>query len=329
MASSRRRYSLSVRNPLVILALLDAEQRFLNYHRANQHSEKTLRHYRQTFRNWHRYLEAVKLSPTTAALTTEHVRGFAVWIAETPIDAYRGTTQRSPHGIHGHLKDLRAFTTWLYREQLLAEPVAVPVPRQPQRFFRILTDEEQAALFSCRHLTAEGPQAKRNLALFLLFLDTGARLSELANATLDDLYLQALQLKVTGKGSQSRVVFYAPETARALKTWLTIRGDHPGPLFDLTHHGIVSLFRRIKRETGLAHLHPHALRHLAATKMLINGMDTHSVKRILGHRQLSTVEWYLSLSDADIQRKHAEASPVAQLRGMLQEQPKKRRLSLK
>ncbi len=59
------------------------------------------------------------------------------------------------------------------------------------------------------------------------------------------------------------------------------------------------VLRRIQRETGL-HLHAHKMRHTAATKLGRSGLDLHSVKRILGHESLETVEIYLSLSNNDI-----------------------------
>ena len=307
------------------LTLVEAEQRFIRAKERLQFSPKTLTHYRSTFKDLHRFLAEAQIAPATTSLTTETCGDFALWLQHTPIKPYRGSTVRSAHGLHGRMKDLRAFVGWLHDEGYLDGICDVPVPKQPQRFFRILTEAEQITLFTCPHLTGDGPGAKRNLAIFLLFLDTGARLAELANATLDDLYLHSLQLKVVGKGNQARVVFYSEITADALKVWLKIRGNDAGPIFDLSYDGMKSLFGRVKRATGLEHLHPHALRHLAATSMVRRGMDLNTLQNVLGHRQLSTVQIYLSLSKEDMQKKHAAASPVASLQAVLPETPKPKR----
>jgi len=58
--------------------------------------------------------------------------------------------------------------------------------------------------------------------------------------------------------------------------------------------------------------------------------DLHAVKRILGHRQLSTTELYLSLSNQDLKDQHDAASPYARLSAALPQQQKatRRRLRL-
>lgn len=86
--------------------------------------------------------------------------------------------------------------------------------------------------------------------------------------------------------------------------------------------------KRITHDTGI-HLHAHKLRHQAATMLVRENADLHVVKRMLGHAQLSTVEVYLSLSNADLAAKHALASPFARLDAALRNgegQPRRRRL---
>ena len=81
----------------------------------------------------------------------------------------------------------------------------------------------------------------------------------------------------------------------------------------MTDQGIRQLFRRIQEETGIKNFYPHACRHTAATSMVRSNMDTHSVKRILGHSSITVTERYLSLSDSDLREKHAAASPYVAL----------------
>ena len=110
-----------------------------------------------------------------------------------------------------------------------------------------------------------------------------------------------------------------------------MRGDEPGALFWLKRDGVKMVLRRIQRETGL-HLHSHKLRHTAATKLVRSGLDLHTVRRILGHNQLSTVEIYLSLSNEDLRAKHNAASPFESIRRQLPQEEsrtkKRRRLPL-
>lgn len=181
MASSKRAYyALSAKRAEMTKALMDVEREFFSHHESLGHAKDTIRHYQYTFRDFHLFLTETGRPMTTASLTTEVMREFATWIIEKPTRSYRGSTRRTVQGIHGYLKDMRAFVTWLMDEEIVTVPCKVPVPKQPQRFFRILTDDELVTLFTCRHLTETGPQAKRNLAVLLTFIDTGVRIAELA-----------------------------------------------------------------------------------------------------------------------------------------------------
>jgi site-specific recombinase XerD len=166
--------------------------------------------------------------------------------------------------------------------------------------------------------------------LLAFFLDTGARLSEVAALTLPDLDLENGVAKVHGKGNRERLVFFHHGAEKELRAWLSERGDWEGEVFGLTPRGIQMLFARIRIETGLP-VHVHLLRHISATMMLRSGADIHQVKRILGHKQLSTVEKYLSLTVQDVKERHSSTSPFEQVSQSIASPPgqaRRRRLNL-
>ena len=318
--------------PPTTLTLAEAEVRYLAYHRSHNHSAKTLEHYRETLADFRRFLAETGRPADLSALTAATLQAFHAWLVETPIrKTWRSSTRRSPHGVQGRMKDLRAFVRWLADEGLLDRPPKVAVPKVPQHLFPVFSDAELVALFSCRHLTARGDQGVRNRALVALLLDIGIRLGELVALEPRDVWLDDQLVKVTGKGDKSRLVPVSTGVAGHLREWLAIRGGEAGPLFWLTRDGVKMLLRRIRAETGLE-IFPHKLRHTAATKLVRSDLDLHSVKRILGHAQLATVEAYLSLSNEDLKAKHAAASPFESIRSQLpSEQPKRparRRLAL-
>ena len=73
------------------------------------------------------------------------------------------------------------------------------------------------------------------------------------------------------------------------------------------------------RDTGRAGsapwrgLHPHALRHFAATSWLRNGVGLDQVRRLLGHASLNTTLRYSNLVAADLQQAHKEASAIERI----------------
>ena len=296
--------------------LAQAQERFLAHHRARNHSRKQLEHYAVTFRDFGRFLDATGRPRELASLTTPSFEAFAAYLKETPLPRpYRGTTRRSIVGVHGHLKDLRAFVRWLTEEELIDWRVRVPLPKLPKRLFPILDDDELVALFHAPSVAGKSEYAVRNRALLALLLDTGVRLGELAGLTPPDV-LHGQYLRVVGKGDKERIVPFRHEAARLLADWLKARSalgaTDAEPLFLLKYNGIKMLIRRLKRETGID-VFPHKIRHTTATKLVRAKVDLHSVKELLGHTQISTTEGYLSLSAEDLAAKHAEGSPFASI----------------
>jgi len=74
----------------------------------------------------------------------------------------------------------------------------------------VFTDDELGACKGC------GFQNRRDYAIISLFKDTGARLSELAGITTDDIVPREREAVVTGKGDKQRTIKYTYDTARAL-----------------------------------------------------------------------------------------------------------------
>lgn len=344
--------------------LAEAEVAFLVHHRSLNHSPNTIEHYAWTFIDLHRFLNEtgrgtpleprliLPLAPKEpfkpfavlhgflaetgqdapcGGITTATLQAFHTWLVATPIKkAFRGQHVRSARGIAGRMKDIRAFLRWLEAEEWIERAPKVPIPKVPQTLFPILSDADLVTLFSCQHLTAKGEQGVRNRAIVALLLDSAIRRAELVGLQPADLLLDDGLIRVTGKGSKTRLVPLSTAVADYIRAWLTIRGLEAGPLFWLTQDGVKMLMRRIQCETGL-HLYCHKLRHTSASKLVRSGVDLHSVKRILGHQQLSTVEIYLSLDASDLRTKHNAASPFDSIQALMPEQEQKsgrRRLKL-
>jgi site-specific recombinase XerD len=289
--------------------LLELQQRYIDRHKALGHSVKTQRHYQDSFDVLNKWIEATGKPMDTSVLTSAQLDQFAGWLRETPTRGWRGSTTRTPHGIFGILKDLKAFVRYLLEEEIIERNVKVPLPKLPQMLFPVLTKEEIDRIWQTPQMTYRGAMGKRNRALLALMLDTGLRRAEVVNLKVEDVNFADQLVTVTGKGSKQRRVPFSTAVRDLLHDWISARGDDPRSLFLLKPAGVRQLFRRIQDQTGIEHFHPHACRHTAATSMVRSNLDTHSVKRILGHSSIVVTERYLSLSDEDLRAKHAAASP--------------------
>lgn len=307
-------------------SLIQLEEQCLRHHEALGHSPKTSYHYFETFKILHRFLEEREYPLDTSCLTTARMQEFSRWLRDTPTRGFRGSTERSVHGIYGIMKDLRAFVHWINEETDLSLTVKVPIPKLPQTLFPILSESDLQRIFSCKLVASNSELAKRNRALISFMLDTGVRLSEVANLLPSDLQLKEGQAKVRGKGNKERMVFFSDGVTEALSTWMAIRGNGEEAVFWLKPAGIRMVMERVRAQVGLPMLTAHQIRHTASTMLVRKHADIHTVKRILGHAQLSTVELYLSLDNEDLKRKHEAASPFEQIRSTMEPEKRRRRL---
>lgn len=173
-------------------------------------------------------------------------------------------------------------------------------------------------------LAAAALHSPRAHALAALMLTTGARVSEVLAADVDDLGHTGGHrvLTVTRKGGKRQNLPIAPWVGRVLDDWLADRTD--GPLFAtaaragghgrLDQPAVHRLIRKIAAAAGLPNaetLHPHSLRHSAITGALEAGGSLRDVQAMAGHVDPRTTERY------DRMRGRLDASPVYALAAAL------------
>jgi integrase/recombinase XerD len=163
--------------------------------------------------------------------------------------------------------------------------------------------------------------AARDRAMLEVLYAGALRVSEIINAKLEDLKLDAGYMLVRGKGDKERVVPLGRSAQTALTEYLT----HSRPLLAAGKRGAVAaagarapvtnsplLFiarsgRRLTRQrvwqmvrtasvASGRHASPHMLRHSCATHMVENGADLRTVQTILGHADISTTQVYTHLA---------------------------------
>lgn len=231
-----------------------------------------------------------------------------------------------PKSLQRRLSSLRALYRYLIRENLASgDPAAnVRAPKPSRRLPETLDADQTARLLE----TAAGadPVACRDRALFELMYSSGLRLAELAALDRSEVTPQVTEIRVTGKGSKTRIVPVGRFARAALGAWLAVReqlaaADCPALFVSrrgtrLSHRAIQQRLAVLSRRSGLGRaVHPHMLRHAFATHLLESSGDLRAVQELLGHADLTTTQIYTHLDFQHLAEVYDRTHPRARRRG--------------
>ncbi len=149
--------------------------------------------------------------------------------------------------------------------------------------------------------------AARDRAMLEVFYAGALRVSEIVQAKLEDLKLEAGYMLVRGKGDKERIVPLGKSAQEALTEYLResrgvlaarksspylflARGAHK-----LTRQRVWQMVKSASAASGRK-ASPHMLRHSCASHMVENGADLRTVQTILGHADISTTQIYTHLA---------------------------------
>ena len=161
----------------------------------------------------------------------------------------------------------------------------------------------------------------RNLTLIDFMYSTACRVSELCDVRVSDLDFEEDFVKLFGKGSKQRIVPIGSELKINLSKYLKFRNElntQEPYLFlskNMNQLDRSSIFRIIKKSATLSNnalsVHPHTLRHSAATHMLEAGCDLRTLQELLGHTSVSTTKIYTKLTKEFLVEIFKESHPRA------------------
>lgn len=251
-------------------------------------------------------------------------QGFAQWDALQPQDIrnYIAADHRKGHSgtsLQRRLSSLRCFFNFLIREQQLAANPAqgISAPKTKRKLPATL-DVDQ--VFKLLDIHPRDALAYRDKAIFELLYSCGIRLAELVSLDWAHLDVTEASLRVTGKGSKTRLLPVGRKAIAALQAWLPIREKiaKSEALF-VSKHGkrlsarsIQLRLQRWAQLQGLAgQVHPHKLRHSFASHLLESSANLRAVQELLGHADISTTQIYTHLDFQHLAQVYDLAHPRA------------------
>jgi site-specific recombinase XerD len=298
------------------MAELELDKLILHFAQSNKaegKSPKTIGWYTEMLTGFTRFLTASGERPVLKEFNIVSVRKFVIHEQEREI---------SPYSVQGQVRALKAFASWLCDEGYTSERVLqnLKLPKVPINLIEPLTNAEIDQLVNYQNpLTAIGC---RDIAILIVMLDTGVRLSELCDLSFEDAHIEQGYLKVMGKGRKERmvpigasaqkmlwryIIHFRPETMVKDDNYLFLTLDGK----PLRANAVKLLIKRWGKKAGVPRLHAHLCRHTFATNYLIHNCgDVFRLQQILGHTTLEMVRRYVHYASSQAMINSKSSSPM-------------------
>ncbi|MFD2923873.1 tyrosine-type recombinase/integrase [Halobacillus naozhouensis] len=259
-------------------------------------------------------------------VTSGVIRQYIIYLSEERVNKRTGELGLSPYTVNIRIRQLKTFFSVLHSEEIIDKnPMkGVKLLKVDEDKFTPLTEKEIDRLL-------KAPDVKeyaqfRDLCAIFLTLDTGIRVSELFSLEMADLDFKSRAIYLPGrktKNRKPRVLPLSNQVLRLLMELITeVKANFETDYVFVSNFGEpyspTSFRRRVhiyKTRAGIEKpLSAHSLRHQFCRDYILNGGDLFSLQRIAGHASISTTRKYIQFTTEDLQKQHAQYSPITKLR---------------
>jgi integrase/recombinase XerD len=227
-----------------------------------------------------------------------------------------------PRSISRLIASLRRFYRYQLRENKISLDPSLQIqsPKLPRSLPKSLNEDEVLALLNAPNLNES--VGLRDKAMLELLYACGLRVSELVGVKVTEVSLSDGVVRITGKGSKTRLVPMGEEAVNWLSRYLsegrpvilhkrlcdalfvTNRGE------SMTRQAFWYLIKRYALMAGIQKpMSPHVLRHAFATHLLNHGADLRVVQMLLGHADISTTQIYTHVARERLKQLHSAHHP--------------------
>ena len=290
---------------------------FLKVHlpNAREVSPNTVKAYKQALETLIKYLEvsgftrdAIKLE----MLTPNRIEGFMVWMSKDE--------NCKPRTCNLRLSAVKTFLRYCGHHAITSESISrdvlsMPMKKVQKEKIEYMSNEAVAAIMN----SPDNGRVigRRNKAILSLLYDSAARVQELVDIEIGDLYLfdktgviSEPFVTLRGKGNKLRNVSLSPKTAMLIQSYMNEFHPKPSrgkPLFFTKRAGslwplsVDSVSRILKENADKARLcvseipekiHCHLLRKSRAMHLYIAGVPLPVIMELLGHAHMNTTSGF-------------------------------------
>ena len=269
--------------------------KFLDYLKNNLgYSKMTIISYQKDLDDFFSFVEKYNINYLN--LSKDDIRSYLKLLDERKLKS---------SSISRRISCLRTFYNYLEDQKMVDGNVfkLIRNPKLDRKLPNYLSYEELRIIFDSMDISDS--VGLRNRLLIEMLYATGCRVSEIANIKISDINFNNNSIKIFGKGSKERIVYFGDYARYYLDIYLSKNiNNNSKYLFvnenndkmDITE--IEKIIRDIVHNLTIkSHVTPHTFRHTFATHLLNNGADIKTVQELLGHSSLNTTGIYTHVSN--------------------------------
>lgn len=228
---------------------------------------------------------------------------------------HRNTSGRP---IKRYLSSIRVFFTFLIdNNQIEVNPaLAIKTPKVERDLPKTIDFDDLKKMMT---INSSKYKELRSVLMIELLYSCALRVSELVGINLEDIDMDEGFVKVIGKGSKSRFSPVGQTTIDVLKRYIKLRPKcDSNALFvnkkntRISSRTVQNIVKKRALEVGVSiNVHPHMLRHAAATHFLQSSHDLRTVQEYLGHKSIKSTQVYTHLDFLELSKVYDEFHPRA------------------
>ena len=257
-------------------------------------SNNTVVSYQQDLTDFFSYID--KNNINFIRLNKENVREYLKYLDDKKL---KNST------IARRISAIRSFYNYLLSNKVVENNIfnSIRNPKLEKKLPNYLSYEELAIILDNIDMSTD--IGIRNRLIIEMFYATGCRVSELINIKMCDINTTNKSIRIMGKGSKERIVYYGEYAADYLNKYINTGFNKNSKYLFLNDKGekfkvqeVEQVIHKLIEHLAIkTHVTPHTLRHTFATHLLNNGADIKSVQELLGHSSLNTTGIYTHVSN--------------------------------
>ena len=231
-----------------------------------------------------------------------------------------GLTAKS---INRKISTLRSFFKYGLKMGWVAQTpmTKINAPKNEKRLPRFVAKKELDLLFD--HIEfPDDWNGKTDRIIFMIFYNTGLRLSELIGLKENSVDFSNQNIKILGKGNKERIIPMSQKMVKEIESYISVKNEK-----HLSSENVLlvdnkgkrlaprNVYRTVKKYLSLVTTidkkSPHILRHSFATHLTNNGADLNAVKDLLGHSSLAATQIYTHNTIDKLKNIYKQAHPKA------------------